>query len=845
MNKVFAKLFIGVVMLASYASEAMAAPADTLKYEPATVRHAGPFVVKSPVVLDSINVMQQKYSADRLFDTPLSLSATDKAAAQSLADISFEPKSLNLITFDVVAKAYVMPSIKMTGAKKNRVYVDGNAINGRMHLQPGAHTIAVKFIPDTTKVGVSIMGLPSVSDQCALAAGGEKTAFSMTTNLGTRNISSASLSPSGRWSIVSYSWYDSKNKNCYETLLVDTKTKQSSILDKRVSWMPRSDKYYFIEKNDGKTTIKTVDPATGAVTVFASDVPSDNFYISPTEDFLILSNREEGPRKENGVFQIVHPDDRQPGWRSRSSLSRYDIKTGFVQPLTYTYHNVWLSDISQDGKRILFVTSSDSLTQRPTTLHSLYELDLETLAIKTIYEKDGFVSGGDYVGDGKIIFSASTEAFHGIGKRVPEGRTPNMYDYHLYLLDMNQPASYEGVAGKVIPLTADDKTSIEKINYSPADGNVYYSAQNGDSVSLYRLDMKTLKSVRINQPIEVLTGISVASKSGDISVWGGSACVPPMVCVYPASYIRKATATSKVAGGNWAANVICNPNKQFFENVALGTVHPWKFTCKRGYEVTGHYYLPADFDPAKKYPVIVHYYGGCSPTSRRFGGGSHYPAHYWNALGYITFIVNPSGASGFGQEWASRHVNTMGEGVAEDIIEAVEQFAQDVPQVNKDKIGCVSASYGGFMTQCMLTKTDLFACGISHAGISDHTSYWGEGYWGYSYSEVSAANSYPWTRKDLFVDRSPLYNANKIHKPLLFTHGTADTNVPIGESIQMYTALKLLGVPTAFIMVEGENHGIMDPVKRTKWIDSMMAWFQKYLQDNDSWWKAIYSEKEF
>ena len=97
--------------------------------------------------------------------------------------------------------------------------------------------------------------------------------------------------------------------------------------------------------------------------------------------------------------------------------------------------------------------------------------------------------------------------------------------------------------------------------------------------------------------------------------------------------------------------------------------------------------------------MIVHYYGGCSPTSRRFGGGSHYPAHYWNALGYIVLIVNPSGASGFGQEWASRHVNTMGEGPAQDIIDATRQFARDVAQVDSTKIGCVSASYGGFMTQ--------------------------------------------------------------------------------------------------------------------------------------------------
>ena len=385
---------------------------------------------------------------------------------------------------------------------------------------------------------------------------------------------------------------------------------------------------------------------------------------------------------------------------------------------------------------------------------------------------------------------------------------------------------------KVTPVTADDATSIEDMEWSAADKCLYYTAQNGDSVSLYRLDMKTLKSTMVRQPLEELSGMSIASKGGNIMVHGSSVSVP-----YEVYNITAPAGKAKAA-------LVMAPNRDDYAGLRLSEAKPWSFETERGYRVTGFYTLPADFDPAKKYPVIVHYYGGCSPTSRRFGNGSHYPAHYWNALGYITFIVNPSGASGFGQEWASRHVNTMGEGPAQDIIDATRQFVKDVPQCDADHIGCISASYGGFMTQYMMTKDNPFACGVSHAGISSHTSYWGEGYWGYSYSETSAANSFPWTRKDLFVDRSPLYNADKITKPILFTHGTADTNVPLGESIQMYTALKLLGVPTAFIEVEGENHGIMDPVKRTKWINSIMAWFEKYLKNDDAWWNAIYTPKQ-
>ena len=234
---------------------------------------------------------------------------------------------------------------------------------------------------------------------------------------------------------------------------------------------------------------------------------------------------------------------------------------------------------------------------------------------------------------------------------------------------------------------------------------------------------------------------------------------------------------------------------------------------------------------------------------------SPYAPQYWNSLGYVAYIIEPSGATGFGQEWASRHVNTAGGTPAADgsvpagtpagdIIEGTKHICADHPYIDATKIGCMGASYGGFMTQYLQTVTDIFAAAISHAGISDHTSYWGEGYWGYSYSEVSMANSYPWTDKHLYVDQSPLFNADKIHTPILFLHGDADTNVPVGESIQMFTALKLLGRETAMVLVKGQNHHILDFQKRIKWQNTIFAWFAKYLQDDPTWWNDIYSEKD-
>ncbi|MFQ9020433.1 MAG: alpha/beta hydrolase family protein [Parabacteroides merdae] len=132
---------------------------------------------------------------------------------------------------------------------------------------------------------------------------------------------------------------------------------------------------------------------------------------------------------------------------------------------------------------------------------------------------------------------------------------------------------------------------------------------------------------------------------------------------------------------------------------------------------------------------------------------------------------------------------------------------------------------------------------LSHAGISDITSYWGEGYWGYSYSALASAISYPWNARDMYTLQSPLFNADKINTPILFLHGTVDTNVPVGESIQMFTALKLLGKPTAFSTSSRTKPQILDYKKRAEWNKTIYAWFAKWLKNQPEWWNAMYPEK--
>jgi dipeptidyl aminopeptidase/acylaminoacyl peptidase len=240
--------------------------------------------------------------------------------------------------------------------------------------------------------------------------------------------------------------------------------------------------------------------------------------------------------------------------------------------------------------------------------------------------------------------------------------------------------------------------------------------------------------------------------------------------------------------------------------------------------------------------VIVYYYGGTSPITRDFGG--RYPKNIWAGQGYVVYVPNPSGATGYGQEYAARHVNHRGILTAPEVIEGTRAFLAAHDFADPERVGCMGASYGGFLTEYIITQTDIFAAAVSHAGISDISSYWGEGMWGYTYGARALANAFPWKDRDLYVEQSPLFHADKITTPLLLVHGDSDVNVPKGESDQLFTALKILGREVEYVQIQGQDHHILDHKQRIVWNDTILAFLAKYLKDRPAWWEDMYPMPE-
>lgn len=796
-------------------------------------RHAGPYGVKAPFIVDSLDVNSKKFAETELLKTTVSFGNVQDDGGVMDAGVATGSRmddgtyGVSLAGFYLNSDRYATGTLQISGLGRYEVYVDNEkqTLAGdevKLTLEPRRYEVVVKYLTSPNETD----SLPKATfktdgDASVTATVDPEKRYTLDDVFDGTRFRSVSLSPDGKYLLTDYRTTFPGGASESFQQVTDRATGQVLIESNcdSYTWMPRSNRLYYTRKGMEGKELVTVDPATRGETVLVRDLPEGWFRFAPTEDFLIFSISEEGPKERDDLQQILVPDDRQPGWRNRSFLHRYDLATGTFRRLTYGHTSTFLHDISEDGRYLLFSCNREELTKRPFSTNRLYRMDLQTLETELLIE-DPFISYARFSPDGKTLAVAgSGEAFGKIGLNIAPGQISNMSDGQLFL--------YDPVNRQAKPLTKDFDPSVQRFEWNRGDKQIYMQVEDKDCVRLYVLNPANGKINLVPLKEDILSDFTLAASAPELVYFGES--VSNSQRLYSVNLKKNVSVCLK----DLSAGIL--------KDVTLGEVHDWNFRAAAGDTIYGRYYLPPHFDPARKYPLIVNYYGGTSPTERLLE--SRYPSHVYAALGYVVYIVQPSGATGFGQEFSARHVNAWGERTGDEIIEGTKKFCAEHSFVDREKIGCIGASYGGFMSQYLQTKTAIFAAAISHAGISDITSYWGEGYWGYSYSALASAESYPWNARDMYTLQSPLFNADKINTPILFLHGTDDTNVPIGESIQMFTALKLLGKPTAFIQVVGQNHQIFDYKKRAEWNKTIYAWFAKWLKDQPEWWNALYPEK--
>lgn len=803
-----------------------------------------------PLLCDSIDNQGKKFGNKNLLNQKVNLRQMRRNAHTETCDsvLTLERpttgETMHVVETKIIAPRYAEGNLLVTSQAPFQILIDGKAVSTKEKAQDSISSASIERAKITLKPQVeSIVTVKLLADANAitdptLSIEFEPNDSSMssvrTYAIGKRPIrqydmiqgpkaTSAIISPDGKYMITRFRERFDKDKSRNWATLTDLKTGKIIIenLPNDYKWMPNGSKLYTVKSNGKEFDIYTVEVPSLKETLMVEGIPKKDFTWSPNEDYIIYSDYDAGIPNDGPLRRYKDPDDRIPGNRGRSTSIKYDIATGLEQPIIFGNRNAHVGDFNADGSKALLMVSNYDITEYPFYFSDLLELDMNTLEVDTLISHDPWINQAVYSPDGKQLFIlGSPSAFNNIGLNCGNHPIPSPEDTQGFIFDI---ASKEAK-----PMTRDFNPSISGTPvWNKKDGNIYFRATDGFNIDLCQLNPTTGKIEKLPQDITTIHNFSIGNQENEwIAYAGGSYDAEGRAYLYNLK--------------NKKLSLIADPWASFAEDIELGKTEPYNFTASDGTEIEGFLTFPPGFDPNQKYPMIVYYYGGCVPTDHNVTGVMG-PQQY-ASRGYVVYTINPSGCTGYGQEFSARHVNAWGDYTANDIIEGVKHVIADKDFINPDKVGCTGASYGGFMTQYLLTLTDIFATAVSHAGISNVASYWGEGNWGYSYNTIAAAESYPWNNPDLFTKHGSLFNADKINTPLLLLHGTVDDNVPPGESIQLFNALKILGKDVELITVEGENHGVTDWEKRLQWQDAYMAWFAKYLQDDPTWWDALYGE---
>ena len=263
----------------------------------------------------------------------------------------------------------------------------------------------------------------------------------------------------------------------------------------------------------------------------------------------------------------------------------------------------------------------------------------------------------------------------------------------------------------------------------------------------------------------------------------------------------------------------------FLNTKKIATTEKISFESYDGTEIFGLLVKPEDFNPNKKYPLLIRIHGG--PVSQ-YGVRFNLEWQVFASNGYVVLAVNPRGSSGRGEEFQKAIFADWGNIDAKDIIAAAD-FISTKPYIDPENLGIGGWSYGSMLTNYVIASDVRFQAATSGAGISNILSGFGDDHYIREYIDELGT---PWENLDVWMRISyPFFEADSIITPTLFLVGEKDFNVPLIGSEQMYQALKHNNIDTKLIIYPGENHGLSSPTNRIHRMNSYLEWYARYMKN--------------
>ena len=498
-------------------------------------------------------------------------------------------------------------------------------------------------------------------------------------------------------------------------------------------------------------------------------------------------------RKEKyGEYSVVHADYQMTHlW----TMETPDPGAAAAEPKRLTdgdKFSVGEFSWSPDGTRIAFSAQKDpDLISSETA--DLYLVTANDGAVKKIVSTSGPHTNPKWSSDGKkIAFETAAGA-----------------KYYYYMNQKIAVVAAEGGTPQILTEAFDEDPGL--IGWGP-DG-IYFAAEQKTFAHLFRLNPATKVVERLSAP-EHMASFSFSFSQDYKQVAYRSALENQYAEIY----------SSSVA--SWQGKKLTAMGDQLKGfTLARREVISWK--SADGTTIEGVVYKPADFDPMKKYPLLVVIHGGPTGVDQPIvNPDRYYPIERFVAKGALVLRPNYRGSAGYGEKFRALNVRNLGVGDYADVISGVDALIAK-GWVDKDRVGSMGWSQGGYISAFITASSDRFKAVSVGAGISDWMTY-------YANTDITPftrqyLHATPWDDAEVYKKTSPITYIAKAKTPTLIQHGENDRRVPIPNAFELRQALEDRGVPVKMVVYKGFGHGITKPKQQRAVMEENEKWFAQYI----------------
>ena len=634
-----------------------------------------------------------------------------------------------------------------------------------------------------------------------------------------RSVGGVELSPDGRRIAYSVILRDRPGRPYGQLWVMDIATQKSVRVGSEKDsgggplWSPDGKWFAFHGHQGEKSGLFVVRPDGSEVTFLTSPngtnspLPGtgNNVTWSPDGKQLAFISSTPGPEAAEAagdpmvITRYLYKPDAGEGMtrfndNQRLHIFAVDVSTKQVRQLTQGNFDEHSIDWSPDGKEILFASNREP-NQDEFFNYDIFALQLAGNTIRRLTATESNEYEPLWSPDGKHIVYRGT-------RRGLTDRETTMEDTHVWV--MNADGSERREIGAVL----DNRQGAPR--WAPDGGAVYFTLQERGSNRLVRLPISGGKPEYVVKDIGSVGGWSVG-KDGTLAYGFASP--------YDLSELYLKT-------GNGAPRNLTDLNRELFAGKQAAAVEPFTFISNDNkFEIEAFLTKPLGMTTSSKHPLIVNIHGG--PHGQN-GPAFNFKNQVYAARGWATLNVNYRGSTGYGQKFADAVFGDQDGNEGQDVLYAVSAAARRYLWIDRERLGIEGVSYGGQLTDWLITQTNEFKAAVPIAGIANLVSYNYMTYYN-QYEEMEFGQFlHQGNLMDVAWERSALKHVAAAHTPTMLMHGENDNDVPIAEAEQFFIALKDVGTEAIFVRYPREGHGLSEVKHNIDSIDRCIAWYEKH-----------------